>query len=82
MRCKHCGVGLSYYSNIEHSRRKSCRMADTKYHYFVTDWYYLFYTVYSNCFKKTKSNASYPMQTPLRVRLPNSEADRHSESER
>lgn len=73
MRCKHCGVGLAYYSNRQHSYRKSCIISKSGYHYFVTDPYYFVYTVYAKCWKKSK-DASYPMQTPLRVRVPDSKA--------
>ena len=79
MRCKHCGIGLQYYSNIEHSCRKSCMLAENGYHYFVTDIYYFVYTVYFSCWGKTKHATSYPMQAPLRQRVQDSEADRHEE---
>lgn len=75
MRCKHCGVGLNYYFNTEHSRRSSCMVSETKYHYFVTDVYYLLYTVYSSCFKKARVNAGFPMETPLQVRVPDTNGD-------
>ena len=70
MRCKHCGVGLSYYSSIQHAHRNSCQVSESGYHYFVTDAYYFVYTVYASCMKKPK-DASYPIQTPLRDRVPN-----------
>lgn len=81
MRCKHCGVGLEYYANPQHSGRKSCMESTTGYHYFVVNAYYLVYTVYHSCWKKSK-HAGYPMQTPLRVRVQDSEADRPSEGDR
>lgn len=71
MICKHCGVGLEYYSTIQHSERPSCMASESGYHYFVTGIYYLFYTVYTSCWKKTK-NAGRPMQCPLQARAQSS----------
>lgn len=65
MRCKHCGIGLEYYANPQHSGRKSCMESTSGYHYFVTNIFYLVYTVYRSCRKKPK-DADYPMQTCLR----------------
>lgn len=75
MRCKHCGTGLQYYANIEHSSRRSCLNSTTGYHYFVTDIYYLFYTVYSNCLSVSK-DAVCTVQTPLRPILSRGETNR------
>ena len=75
MKCKHCGVGLEYYSTIQHSERPSCMISESGYHYFVTDIYYFFYTVYASCWKKSK-NAGYPMQRPLQVKVQQSEHER------
>ena len=66
MRCKHCGIGLDYYSSVDHSERKSCMVSEQGYHYFVTDSYYFIYTVYSFCCKKS-NHADCSMQIPIRV---------------
>ena len=75
MRCQDCGIGLAYYSCTEHSRRQSCSLSVSGYHYFVSDTYYLIYTVYHTCWKKSKKHAGYPMQAPLRDRVPDTETD-------
>ena len=75
MRCKHCGTGLQYYANIEHSSRRSCLNSNTGYHYFVNDIYYLFYTVYVNCMSVPK-NAVRTVQTSNRPILSCGETDR------
>ena len=76
MRCKYCGVGLRYYSSVDHSMRNSCLVSESEYHYFTPDIYYFIYTVYQQCWKKSKEYESHPVQTPLRVRIHKSETDR------
>ena len=35
MKCIHCGVNYSYYTNAEHAARKSCRYSKSGYHEFT-----------------------------------------------
>ena len=35
MKCIHCGVNYSYYTNAEHAARKSCRHSKSGYHEFT-----------------------------------------------
>lgn len=32
--CNDCGCPYSYYSNVEHASRKSCKVSKSGYHYF------------------------------------------------
>lgn len=64
MRCKHCGVGLEYYSTIQHAHRNSCQMSESGFHFFVTNIYYIFYTVYLSCWRKTKQCRLSSANTP------------------
>lgn len=38
MKCIHCGVRYSYYSNFQHASRNSCRVSYDGYHRFISTW--------------------------------------------